>query len=155
MTVEDDIATFRRVPTLALLGPDALRIVAIGAETRRVYVGDVLFAEGEPGDAGYVVQQGSFALTSRRSGDREASVVRSGTLLGEFTLVTETVWPVTATARESSAVIRISRNMFLRMLEGYPEAAERLRRHLAARAAESARHLDEARKLFRAAEDKH
>ena len=38
MTIEDDIAFFERVPTLSLLGRAALRILAIGAESRFVHM---------------------------------------------------------------------------------------------------------------------
>ena len=34
MTIEDDIAFLERIPSLRLLGRDALRILAIGAESR-------------------------------------------------------------------------------------------------------------------------
>jgi hypothetical protein len=34
MTIEDDISFFERVPTLNQLGRQALRILAIGAESR-------------------------------------------------------------------------------------------------------------------------
>jgi CRP-like cAMP-binding protein len=148
MTVEDDIVTFKRIPTLALLGPEALRIMAIGAETRYLHAGDVLFAEGEPADCGYVVREGSLTLTAPHASEKEAGIAHPGTLLGELALVTDTMRPVTATAREPSSVIRVSRSMFLRMLEGYPDAAERLRRHLAGRTEVSAQYLARLRDLF-------
>ena len=44
MSIEDDIAFLERVPTLALLGRDALRILAIGAESRYLHDGNVLFS---------------------------------------------------------------------------------------------------------------
>ena len=37
MTIEDDIAFLERVPALAILGRDALRILAIGTENRYVH----------------------------------------------------------------------------------------------------------------------
>jgi CRP-like cAMP-binding protein len=133
MTIEDDIAFFERVPTLSLLGRGALRILAIGAESRYVHDGDVLFREGEVADAGYVVQEGAFTLASGNAGV-EPVTVGPGALLGELALLIETVRPVTATATEPSSVIRIPRKLFLKMLEGYPDAARRLREVIASRA---------------------
>ena len=43
MGIEEDIAFFERVPPLAALGKQALRILAIGAETRTLQSGAVLF----------------------------------------------------------------------------------------------------------------
>jgi CRP-like cAMP-binding protein len=137
MSIEDDIAFLERVPTLSLLGREALRILAIGAESRYVNDGDVLFREGEVADAGYVVQEGSFVLVSRSSRIHARPItIGPGVLLGELALLTETAQPATATATEPSAVIRIPRKLFLRMLEGYPDAARRLRDVIALRANE-------------------
>jgi len=134
MSIEDDIAFLARVPTLSLLGREPLRILAIGAENRYVHDGDVLFREGDIADAGYVVQEGSFTLASDNPrADFQPLTVGPGTLLGELSLLTETVRVATATATEPSAVIRIPRKLFLKMLEGYPDAAKRLREMMASR----------------------
>jgi CRP-like cAMP-binding protein len=132
MTIEDDIAFLQRVPALSLLGRDALRILAIGSENRYIHEGISLFGEGEDADGAYVVQEGSFDLVSQKS-SIAPSVAGPGTLIGELALLTETKRPVTATAREPSSVVRIPRQLFLKMLEGYPDAALRMRDAVAAR----------------------
>ena len=141
MTIEDDIAFFERVPTLNMLGRPALRILAIGAESRYVHPEEVLFSAGDPADAGFVVQEGTFNLTARQSERGDAIVVGRGTLLGELALLTETIRPVTATANEPSTVLRIPRTLFLKMLEGYPEAAQKLREIIATRADQSTQEI--------------
>ena len=72
-------------------------------------------------------------------------MVGPGTLLGEAALLAETQRPATATAREASTVLRVPRAMFLKMLEGYPDAAQRLREIIAARADEWARDMENVR----------
>ena len=147
MSIEDDIAFLERVPTLALLGRDALRILAIGAESRYLHDGNVLFSQGEAADAGYVVQEGLLSLHPVR-GNGEELTVGPGTLLGELALLTETTRPVTATALEASTVIRIPRTLFLKMLEGYPEAAVRLRDSFITRAEHSERDMHRVRRVL-------
>ncbi|MEA2870974.1 MAG: hypothetical protein QOH67_950, partial [Hyphomicrobiales bacterium] len=61
-----------------------------------------------------------------------------GTLIGELALLTETKRPVGAVAREPSSVVRISRQLFLKMLDGYPDAARRMRDAIAARVNQTA-----------------
>jgi len=127
VTIEDDIAFFERVPTLSVLGKQALRALAIGAETRQLQSGAVLIYAGELADGGYIVQEGSLILEpATPSGGKEYSV-GPGTLLGELALLTDTVSPVTAIAREPTVLIRISRSLFRKMLESYPGAAQRMR----------------------------
>jgi CRP-like cAMP-binding protein len=147
MSIEDDIAFLERVPTLGLLGRDALRILAIGAESRYLHDGNVLFRQGEPADAGYVLQEGLLSLEPVR-GNAEPLMVGPGTLLGELALLTETQRPVTATALEPSTVIRIPRTLFLKMLEGYPEAAVRLRDSFIARAEHSENDMHRVRRVL-------
>jgi CRP-like cAMP-binding protein len=144
MTIEDDIAFLERVPVLRPLGAPALRILAISAEGYRVEPGQVLFMAGDPADCAFVVQRGSFTLRPERGAEADI-VAGPGTLLGESALLAETTRPATATAREDSIVLRIPRAMFLKMLEGYPDAARRLREVIAARADQWAREMDNVR----------
>jgi CRP-like cAMP-binding protein len=141
MPLEDDIAFLENVPTLALLGRPALRILAIGTETKKIPSGAVLFYAGDLTDCGYVVQEGLFMLEDDRPGKDEESHVGPGTLLGDLALITDTVRTETATAQEPSVVIRIPRSLFLKMLEGYPEAARSLRDAMAERLEEWTRDL--------------
>ncbi|HKS62333.1 MAG TPA: cyclic nucleotide-binding domain-containing protein [Xanthobacteraceae bacterium] len=136
MSIEDDIAFLQRVPALAVLGRDALRILAIGTENRYVHEGVTLFGEGEQADGAYVVQEGSFDLVARDNG--AATVVGPGALIGEIALISETRRPVSAVAREPSSVVRIPRQLFLKMLESDPDAALRMRDALAARVNQTA-----------------
>ena len=149
MTIDDDITFLEQVPILALLGRDALRILAIGVEARYVHAGEALFEAGEAADGGYVVQNGAFTLRSDTADPHPPEItVSRGALLGESALFTETIRPVTATAREPSSVIRISRSLFLKMLESYPEAALRLRDYLARRVQQTAREIAGVRVLL-------
>ena len=147
MSIEEDVAFLMRVPTLSLLGRDALRIIAIGAESRYVHEGVALFNEGEAADGAYVVQEGAFELTSSNSAIRSASV-GPGALIGEFALLTETQRTSTATAIEPSTVVRIPRSLFLKMLEGYPDAAVRLRDAMSRRTNETAREFAKVRQFL-------
>ncbi len=131
MAIDDDIAFLERVPTLGLLGRPALRILAIGAETRHVDGGEVLFNAGDEAEGGFVVQAGRFHLSS--SEDGKDLTVGPCTLLGEVALFAETRRPATAKALEPATVLSIPRPLFIRMLDSFPEAAAKLREILASR----------------------
>ena len=148
MSIDDDVAFLERVPSLRVLGREALRILAIGAENRYVHEGVALFKQGEAADSAYVVQEGSFDLAAQGVGAPRPTVVGVGALVGELALVTETKRSMTATARVPSTVIRINRQLFVKMLEGYPDAARRLRESIAGRLNESARELTRVRTVL-------
>jgi len=141
MSIDDDIAFLEQVPMLAQLGESALRILAIGAESYSVSEGETLFAPGESADCAYVVQHGSFVIKPQAANGLE-SIAEPGSLLSEFALLIETPRHATATAREDSIVLRISRAMFLKMLESNPQAAQQLRVLFASRADQLARDFE-------------
>ncbi|TSJ64189.1 cyclic nucleotide-binding domain-containing protein [Starkeya sp. 3C] len=154
MSIEDDIAFLERVPTLTLIGREALRVIAISLEHYSVARGQALFREGDPADCAYVVHRGSFAITradpalARRPG--QAVQVGPTALLGEMALLTDTKRPATATALEDAEVMRIPRMVFLRTLEGYPDAARRLTRELSAQLGTTLAELDKVRQRLEA-----
>jgi CRP-like cAMP-binding protein len=136
MSLDDDIAFFEQVPTLAALGKNALRVLAIGAETRSLPSGAVLFYAGELADGGYMVQDGTILLEPGTPLEGREMTVGPGTLIGELALLTDMVSPATAIAKEPTTVIRISRSLFRKMLEGYPASAKKLHDIMAERLAE-------------------
>ena len=138
MSIEDDVALLERVPTLRLLGSSSLRMLAIGSEQRNFGHGDVLFNAGDEADAGYIVQRGAFRI---EDGAGAEIIAGPGTLIGELALVVAMQRPSTATAVEHSAVIRIARSLFQRVLESDPVAARRLRDEFALRTSQIASDL--------------
>jgi CRP-like cAMP-binding protein len=145
MAIEDEIALLERVPTLRRLGGAALRNLAIAAESLSLKAGDVLFTAGDDADGAFVVQRGSLALRPQAGGDEEVSIAGPATLLGETALLAATKRPATATAREPARVLRISRAAFLKILDSYPEAAQRLRELLTSRADQWGREMENIR----------
>ena len=152
MAIDDDIAFLERVPTLGLLGRAALRILAIGAETRHVHGGEVLFNAGDEAEGGFVVQAGRFQLSS--SEDGKDLMVGPCTLLGEVALFAETKRPATAKALEPATVLIIPRPLFIRMLDSFPDAARKLRETLAGRLDQATREIVNVRDFLDAHEPK-
>ena len=92
MGLDDDIAFFERVPLFAALDRQALQILAIGAETKQMQSGAVLFYAGELADGGYIVRledgsrwtqtDGKMIVASPRVGDKV--VIKKGSLTSYF-----------------------------------------------------------------------
>lgn len=127
MSLDADIAFLEKVPLFAALDKQALQILAIGAETKQLQSGAVLFYAGELADGGYLIQEGSLILEPGTFSERGDITVGRGTLVGELALLTDMVCQATAIAKEPTVVIRISRSLFRKMLESYPAAAVTLR----------------------------
>jgi CRP-like cAMP-binding protein len=133
MGLEDDIAKLAKIPTFAPLELDALRLLAFSAEPKVLRAGDVLFRRDELSNGGFVILSGSVALDVTDTGTGTARIVRAPGLVGETALLTQTTRPATALAREPAHLLRISRQLFQRVLTEYPRSAEALRRSLSER----------------------
>jgi CRP-like cAMP-binding protein len=125
MSTEDYITRLSRLSAFSKLEPGALRLIAFAAETRSLRAGDVLFRQGDVADCGYLLLTGALTLDGAPSAPK---AVKEGDFLGETALLVLTRRPVSAIARQSSTVLKISRALFLRVLEEYPASAARLRR---------------------------
>lgn len=142
MSIEDDVRLLEGVPPLRLLGIEALRVLAIGSETRHLRRDETLFRAGDGADAAFVVQAGALRIFSDSDGAGHQEVTaRPGDLIGELALLIEMQRPSTAVAVADASVIRITRSLFQRVLEGHPDSAERLRDDLAARNSRAAEQM--------------
>jgi CRP-like cAMP-binding protein len=147
MALDQDIILFSGIGLFSNLDSDALRLIAFAAETRMVGSGDVLFREGHAADCGYVVIEGEFVLTDA-GGLSSGRKVGPGTLLGEIALIVETTRPATATATTPSAVMRIPRTLFRRVLTEFPVAAQRVHAEFRAKMRSTSIDLAKARSAF-------
>ena len=137
MSVEQDIAILEQVPMLRVLGRGVLRMIALAAETREVHTGEMLFAPNEKPDCAFVVQDGMFALSIDPENSQRVIEAGPGTMLGEFALLTEAARPLSAIAQQPSTVMRISRSLFMKILDNDADASVRLRDYVARRSRQS------------------
>jgi CRP-like cAMP-binding protein len=130
MALDDTIALLRSAPLIGLFDPDALRLLAFSAETRRLRAGEILFRSGERSDGGYVVASGSIGVAARP--DEPELLFGPGSVIGQLALFARIERPATATAREPGEVLRISPTLMRRVLAEFPGAASGLHDALAA-----------------------
>ena len=125
MALNDDIRLLSQLPLFHGMGEDQLRLIAFGAERRHMAAGQTLFRERSPAECAYVIASGSFELSTldAKVNAHVEATAEAGTLLSELALVTLVERKYTAVAREDAVVIRISRALFHRLIEEYPDAA--------------------------------
>ncbi|KGD87457.1 MULTISPECIES: cyclic nucleotide-binding domain-containing protein [Rhizobium/Agrobacterium group] len=123
MSLAEDIRLLSQVPLFKDMNNDQLRLVAFGAERRQVAPGQELFREKSPAESAFIVAKGRFELLmSDRNGEMKVeATVGPGTLLSELALVTMVERKFTALAITESEALKISRTLFHRLLEEYPE----------------------------------
>ena len=144
MSLESDIKLLSRVRLFADFEPDHLRLLAFGAEARALGQGTRLYRQDSLSDGGFVIVRGNVDLISGLN-DNIISSHGSGSLIGEMALITETRHAATAVATENSEVLKITRPLFRRMLNEYPELAVILQQRISQSVAEFTDRLDKVR----------
>ena len=108
--MSDHVARLSRTSFFADAAPDLLARVADAGTERALVRGDVLFNEGDPPDALYLVVSGRIAIAMSSPVDRRASVValmEPGDLFGELGLLDDGPRSAMARALESSVVLEV------------------------------------------------
>ncbi len=134
MTLDQDVEFLQSIPLFSDFPAEQLRLIAFSAEPLRLPEGTTIFREGAEADSGYVVVSGAVELAAERGdGRREVAVAGPGALIGELALLCPTTRPVTAVTIEPTELMAVSRRLLRRVLEEYPDMAERLRLALSER----------------------
>ena len=123
-----------RVPLFAELDPAELARVRGVAGEVDLAAGAVLLTEGDPGDALYVVLEGTFDVT-KGAGDGEIAVatVGPGEVQGEMAVLAGGTRMATVRARTAARVLRIDRDDLLALLARDPAVTTGLLRTVARR----------------------
>ncbi|MDH7784087.1 CRP-like cAMP-binding protein [Ochrobactrum sp. 19YEA23] len=131
MALDDDIRILGTVGLFESFTPEQLRLLAFGAERLVLRAGRELFREGQSADCAYIVVSGNITLFHDADEGRiSIRAVGPGAMLGEMALIAQTSRLTGAVAEAETEVIRISRSIFRRILEEYPEVAASLHGHI-------------------------
>lgn len=149
MALDDTIAILASHPLFAALPDEAVRVLAFSSDYLELPLGARLYTQGAPADAGFILVSGTLELEVVRDGAGvSAGIVEEGSLLGELALLCSCTRSSNALARTRVGVLKIPRIPFLRVLAGYPEAAQDLRQRLQVRVTDFVAALDDVRRTL-------
>ncbi len=97
------------------------KLVEIGRRTR-LEEGEILYREGEPGDAFYIVLCGAVGYTLPKT--QQTTVIRAGHFVGEFSLMLGVPRTVTMTAVENTTLFMLRPQGFRKLLRDQPGVYE-------------------------------
>ncbi|TPN83752.1 cyclic nucleotide-binding domain-containing protein [Mesorhizobium sp. CU2] len=127
MPLDDDILILSGVKLFQGFTQEQLRLLAFGAENTILQADRKLYREDDEADSAYVVVSGLISLYREQDGERiPIGTAGPGSMLSELALIADTRRLTSASAAADSEVIRLSRKMFRRILEEYPDLAVQL-----------------------------
>jgi CRP-like cAMP-binding protein len=110
-----------RTPLFAGLSREALESLVQQLTLVHLATDEVLFREGDPGDALYVIVEGEVAVLSEGPPQVEMARLGPGAFMGEVALMTDQPRSATVTATEDAELLRIDRKTLSGVLASHGE----------------------------------
>lgn len=129
----------RQVPIFSSLKPEDILKVAEIVEEVSMPGGQVIFREGDTGDAVYIVIDGKVKVTKAQEegGERTLAVFRDGDFFGEMAVIEETPRTATAVVIEPCVLYRITKQNFGFVMRLNPGISLKIMRFMSERVRQS------------------
>ena len=145
MSLNEEVELLRNIPLFAKLEPSKLKLLAFTAERITYDADQTLFSQGDVGDAAYIIVDGAAkVIVDTPDGELEVAELGRNDFVGEIAILCDV--PRTATVRASSKTItlRITKDLFFRLVAEFPEMSVEIMRELASRLEQTTQQLREA-----------
>jgi CRP/FNR family transcriptional regulator, cyclic AMP receptor protein len=136
MSIKEETDALKRIPLFAKLDPAKLKLLAFMSQRLTYEPGQAIFAQGDAGDAAYIVLDGEAAvLIDTTSGPAEIARAGKNEIVGEIAIICEV--PRTATVRAAGAhplvCLKIEKDDFMALVNEFPSMGLEIMRELARR----------------------
>ena len=146
MSLEQEVELIRQFPIFSKIQPAMQKLLCFSAERLNYDAGQVIFNAGDVGDSAYVIIEGTVEISvPTPSGPIVINEMGKNDLLGEIAIVGEVPRTATAKAISKLETLKISKELFVKIVRENPDAAIELIRILAARLASTTSQLTRTR----------
>ncbi|MEA3193990.1 MAG: hypothetical protein QOD26_2323 [Betaproteobacteria bacterium] len=142
MSLEQEVELIRQFPIFSKIQPAMQKLLCFSSERLTYDAGQVMFNAGDAGDAAYIIIDGSVEISvPTPSGPIIVNTLGKNEILGEIAIFGDV--PRTATAKAISRLetLKISKDMFVKVIRENPDAAVELIKILAGRLANTTSQL--------------
>lgn len=134
MSIDQEVEILRRIPIFAKIDPAKLKLMAFASERVTYKPGQLLFKQGERGDAAFIVLHGTAdVLIDAADGLLRVASLSENEIIGEIAILCDIPRTATVRAETELTTLRITADLFLRMLMDFPEMGVEVMRVLAHR----------------------
>lgn len=119
LTLIDKIIILKKVPIFSCFNADNLKILSGISDEIFFNSGEIIFEEGDPGDALYIVINGSVRIF-KQSYSNIVSTIEANGFFGEFAVLGNENRNASAIALSDSDLLVINKEKFCSLLYRYP-----------------------------------
>lgn len=146
MSLHEEVDALRRVPLFSKIEPSKLKLLAFTSEKLEYTGGQDLCTQGDTGDAMYIIMGGEAdVVINTPNGEHAVARLGKNSFVGEIAILCDV--PRTATVRANGTVtaLRISKELFFRLVAEFPQIAVEIMRELAHRLDDTTKALAKAK----------
>ena len=152
MNLNEEVEILKKVPLFSKVEPARLKLIAFTGERVTYGTGQEVCHQGEPGDAMYVILGGvADVLIDSPTGPLRVAQLKKNGFFGETAILCDAPRNATIKASESLLTLKISKDMFYRLVSEFPTMAIEMMRELAHRVEDTNQKLREAMAANKAA----
>jgi CRP/FNR family cyclic AMP-dependent transcriptional regulator len=146
MSLEQEVELIRQFPIFGKIQPAMQKLLCFSAERLAYDPGQVMFNVGETADAAYVIIDGTAEISvPTPSGPIVVNTVGRNDIVGEIAIFGDVPRTATVKALTRMETLRISKDLFVKVIRENPDAAIELIRILASRLANTTNQLTRTR----------
>jgi CRP-like cAMP-binding protein len=146
MSIEKEVEILKQIPLFSNIEPAKLKLMAFASERITFKSGQPLCSQGDPGDAAYIVVEGTAdVLVDTPSGPLTVATVKKNDIVGEIAVLCDMPRTATVTATSELITLKITKELFFRMVTDFPEMGVEIMRVLAHRLEQTTAQLQAAR----------
>ncbi len=135
----------RKIPTFAKLDDSKLKLLAFTSELLTYEDGEILFEEGDPADSAYVVMEGEVEILAKTENGQVAyGTLGEHQIFGELAVLNNAPRSATLRAKGRLKVLRITDEMFIKLVTENPDVALDVMRQLSEKLARSHKQFEQA-----------
>ena len=134
MSLLEEVEMLRRVPLFADIEPAKLKLIAFTSERVTFDPEQYVFHQGDMGDAAYIIMEGDAdVLIDGPGGARVVAKVGRNEFVGEIAILCDVPRTASIRARSRVVTLRISKDLFFRLLTDFPKMSLTIMRVIAQR----------------------
>lgn len=147
MSLDQEVDVLRRIPLFANIDPAKLKLLAFASQRMTYKPGQALFRQGDAGDAAYILIDGGAEVLVDKSGGGELVVAEldRNQIVGEIAILCDVPRTATIRAKGQLTTLKITKEVFLRLMRDFPDIGLEVMRTLAHRLEQTTQALTAAR----------
>ena len=134
MNLNEEVELLKGVPIFSKVEPAKLKLLAFTSERMNFAAGQEVCHQGDPGDTMYVILGGTAdVLIDTPGGQISVAEMRRNSFFGEIAILCDVPRTATIKAKEPLSTLKITKDMFYRLVAEFPQMAVEVMRELAKR----------------------